>query len=480
MTDPTQLQKLRACGRLETFSTARHHLGFYKNVGFTAEYTSSGTHDASIENQVYIALRHVIAQHPNLSAITLSEDQSYPNVYFARLPEIDLRTCVEIRDHKTLFPKDGETDQELDELLAEQHNRDFKGELGSKPFWRLIVWRCSSHTTKFTATWVWHHALADGASALLFHESFLVGLNSAASDSDTGPIVTTPTADILPPMEDLRPMPVSWSFFLGAILGSVLPSIFAKRPPRLYTGYTIPEDSTAIPRPQYQTLVLSAGTTKKLAQISRAEKVSVTATVQCLLAASLFSHLPAAEYEKLKIDGPISMKRFLNVDEKQMTNAIAKYSYLHSRPSSLPTDVTNVLQQFSWNEARAVKSTITSEVAKSGTDNPIALLKYISDMPKYFLEKLGKQRDPTTELSNVGVWQGKYELGQRWKVGRMVFSQCPNLASGAFAVSAVTGGDGNAVLNFCWCEGAVEEGFMKKVIEGVREGVEGLVRRLEA
>jgi hypothetical protein len=480
MTDPTRLKKLRACGRLETFSTARHHLGFYKNVGFTAEYTSSDTHDASLESQVYIALRHVIAQHPNLSVITLNEDQSYPNVYFARLPEIDLRTCVEFRDRKTLFPQNGETDEELDELLAEQHSRNFKEEIGSKPFWRLIVQRSSSDTTKFTATWMWHHALADGASALLFHESFLTGLNSAASESDAGPIVTTPTADLLPPLEELHSMPISWSFFFGVILGSVLPSIFAKRPAKLWTGSPIPGDNTTIPRPRYRTLVLSAETTKNMAQVSRAEKVSVTATLQCLLAASLFSHVPAAEYEKLKIDGPISMKRFLDVEEKQMTNAIATYSYLHSRPTTDGTLTSNILENFSWHEARAVKSTITSAVAKSGTDNPIALLRYVSDMPKYFLEKLGKQRNPTTEISNVGVWRGKQEPGQKWRVGRMVFSQCPNLVSGAFAVSAVTGGDGNAVLNFCWCEGAVEEGLMGKVIEGVREGVEGLISRMEA
>jgi hypothetical protein len=473
MTDPTKLDKLRPCGRLETFSTARHHLGFYKNVGFTAEYTTFEASEASLGDQVYSALRHVINEHPNLSVIPLNEEQSYPNVYFARLPEIDLRTCVELRERKTSFPKDGETDKELDELLAEQHSRDFKEglELGSKPFWRLIILSSPGKTTRFTATWMWHHALADGASALLFHESFLTGLNSTDTASDTGPIVKPPTATLLSPLEDLHPMPISWSYFLSAILSSLLPSIFAKRPAKLWTGNPVPSSITTIPRPQYRTLVLSAETTKRLAQTSREEKTSVTATLQCLLAASLFAALPAEHYEKLKIEGPISMKRWLDVREKDMTIAITVYSYLHSRPA---TSTLDVLGHFSWDEARAVKCTIMAEVAKEGCDSPIALLKYVSDMPQYFKEKLGKERDPTTEISNVGVWQGKQEPGDKWRVGRMVFSQCPNLVRGAFAVSAVTGGDGNAVLNFCWCEGAVEEEFIAKVIEGVRNGIEGL------
>jgi hypothetical protein len=483
MTDPTTLEKLRPCGRLETFSTARHHLGFYKNVGFTAEYTLSEKPEISLESQVYIALRYVVVEHSHLSAIPLNADQSYPNVYFARLPEIDLRRCVELRERKTPFRKNGEADGELDELLAEQHSRDFKEELGSRPFWRLIVLRSQSDKTRVTATWIWHHALADGASALLFHESFLAGLNSAETTSDANPLVRSPTTDLLPPLEDLHPMPISWSFFLSAVLGSLLLSLFAKRPAKLWTGNTIPADVSTIPRPRYRTLVLSAEDTRKLAQASRKEKTSVTATLQCLLAASLFNALPATEYDRLKIQGPISMKRFLDVEEKQMTNAITTYSYLHSRCSSAHTkgsSASNVLQNFSWNEARAVKFTITSEVSKSGTDSPISLLRYVSDMPKYLLEKLGKPRDPTTEISNVGVWQGKKEPRQKCKVGRMTFSQCPNLVTGAFAVSAVTGGDGNAVLNFCWCEGAVEEEMMQKVVEGVREGVDGLVGGLDA
>jgi hypothetical protein len=32
------LEKLRPCGRLEKYSTARHHLGYFNNVGLTAIY----------------------------------------------------------------------------------------------------------------------------------------------------------------------------------------------------------------------------------------------------------------------------------------------------------------------------------------------------------------------------------------------------------------------------------------------------------
>jgi hypothetical protein len=477
MTDLSNLKKLRPCGRLETYSTARHHLGFYKNVGFTAEYVASETPQLPLEKRVYVALRNVIAQHPILSAIAVNEDQSYPNVYFAQLPEIDLRTCVEICERATPFPNDGEADEELDGMLAKQHSRDFKEGLGSRPFWRVLILTCPNDLTRFTATWMWHHALADGASAFLFHESFLGGLNSSETEGNAEPVVKSSSTAVPPPLEELHSMTISWSCFIQAIFGALLASMFAMRPSKLWTGNPVQQDATPLPQPQYRTLVLSKATTDKLVQLSRTEKTSVTATLQCLLAASLFVHLPAQDYQKLKIVGPIAMKRFLDVGEKQMTLAMAGYEYLHERVASQDPQNSvrsSVLDQFSWDTARAVKSTISTEVAKAGTDNSVALLKYVSSMPQFFLDKLGKPRDPTAELSSLGIYKNEQNPG-KWTIGRTVFSQSPNVVTSAFAASVVTGGDRNATLNFCWVQGAVEEELMRKVIEGVKDGVEGLV-----
>jgi hypothetical protein len=477
MTDLSNLKKLRACGRLETYSTARHHLGFYKNVGFTAEYVASEVPQSSLKVRIYTALRSVVIQHPVLTAITLNEDQSYPNVYFAQLPEIDLRTCVEIFERKTPFPSDGEADEELDQYLVQQHSRDFKNDLGSKPFWRLLVLTSPHNASKFTATWMWHHALADGASGFLFHESFVAGLNTSEAGGIADPIVQSPCAALAPPLEKLHPMTISWPYFIKAILGALLPSVFAKRPPNLWTGNPIQPNTTPIPQPRYCTLVLSKANTNKLVQVSRSEKTSVTATLQCLLAASLFAYLPAEDYERLKIEGPISIKRFLDVEEKQMTMAIAEYAYLHERVALQEVKDTakpSVLQQFSWDAARAVKSTMATEVAKSGVDNPVALLKYVSSMPQFLLDKLGKPRESAAEVSSAGVWKLGQSSGS-WNVGRMVFSQSPNIVANALKVSVVTGGDGNAVLNFCWAEDAVEEQLMRNVIQGVKYGIEELI-----
>lgn len=473
-----ELEKLRVCGRLETYSTARHHLGYYNNVGLTATYTSALLSPQSFEPLIYAALKSVIAQHPNLSAIALNEDKSYPDVYFARLPSIDLRSCVEFHERKGPMPGDGEADEELNQILTEQHARNYKDNLGLKPFWRLAVLTSLADKTTFTAAWVFHHALADGSSAFLFHETFLAALNSLDSIPDTEPVVKSPTNDLPPPFEDLHPMPISWPFFLTTIAKILFPSVFHKRLAKLWTGNAIPSSILLPPKLKFRAIVFSADVTHRLAQVSRQKGVSVTATLQCLLASSLFVALPADEFDKIKITGPMAARRFLaGLEDAQMTNALMQWDFTHNRPLSVQNEekTANALRYFSWDEAQSVKSTIQSVLAQAGRDNSIALLKYVSNMHSFFTDQQGKQRASSAELSNIGVYKPKGE--GMWQIGRMTFSQCANPTSGAFGVSVVTGGDGCASLNFSWCEDAMEEGLLEKVVEGVRDGVRDLVTR---
>jgi hypothetical protein len=477
MTDTAQMQKLRACGRLETYSTARHHLGFYNNVGLAATYNSNHPISASLETVVFAALAKVIRKHPNLSAIPQNEAKSYPDVYFAKLSSIDLRTCVVFHEREFPVPKDGEADGELDQLLAEQHNCGFKVDHagGMTPFWRLAILATTNDATSFTAVWIWHHALADGTSALLFHDTLRTALNALPSNLDLNISTTVASSETpLPPaFEDQHPMSLTWSRFFKAICTSFFPSVFHRRPSCFWTGNAIQTHATPLPRFKYRSFAISAAATKRLAQLSRKENVTVTATLQTLLAASLFANLPTADFDKVRIVGPMAMRALLkNVERDQMTNATTQYIFMHHRPNP-PTTTTegpSVLQYFTWDEARAVKRAITREAAKKGADNNVALLKYVLDMHALFTDDLGKARADSAELSNIGVYRPQVGEGE-WNIGRMTFSQCANVTGCAFGVNVVTGGDGNASVGFCWCEGGVEEGLVGTVIEVLEEGI---------
>ena len=466
---------LRPCGRLETYSTARHHLGFYNNVGLTATYTSSSTQQPSLESLIFAALHHVVANHPNLSAIPINEDKSHPGVHFASLPEIDLRTCVEFRRRGTALPQGDETDGELDGLLRELHDRNFKEGVKSRPYWRLIIASYPRTPCAFTASWIFHHALSDGASSMLFHQSFLEGLNAVPAPKDIDPVVRTPTTRLPPSLEELHPMTISWSFFLRAVAGSLLPSYFAPRSPDLWTGY--PVDAivqTHVPS-HNTTIALSAETTKTFAEKCRKEGTSVTAALSTLLAAAIFPHIwPDTE---LRIDTPMSLRPVLDVSDTQMINAITNHTFTHHRTTESRSS--NVIEMFSWATARRVKHDLVEQVKKKGADSPIALLKYVSNMHEYLVDKLGKPRDSSAEVSNLGVWRTPDPTDPdvrtpTWKLGRMTFSQSLNRTGPPLSLSAVTGGDACLVLSFNW-EGEGGESALRRVPGLVKAGLEALV-----
>lgn len=480
------LEKLRTCGRLETYSTARHHLGFYKNVGLTATYTISKRNGQPLESLVYAALHHVIAGHANLSAIPVNEDKSHPDVYFARLPEIDLRTCVEFRSRKKPFAVNDEPDDELANLVGEQHARNFKCDSVVKPYWRLIVGMSPTTPTIFTASWFFHHALCDGASAMLFHESFLEGLNAASLTKENTPIVRTPSTKLLPPLEELNPMTISWPFLARAIAGSVLPSHFAQRNPNLWTGYPVDAIIQTPAPPFNRTVVLSAELTTAFAKTCHDKGASVTAALSTLLAGLIFG-LTNPQNE-IKVDIPISLRPCLPISDKQMTNAITNV------PINFNCAIEDIKRwgaRFSWKTAQRVKAQLANEIKRKGADNPFALLRYVSNMHEYLVEKMGKPRDSSMEVSNIGVFRprstGTHDTSgkatnTKWTLGRMLFSQSPNITGAQVCVSVVTGGDGCMVINFDWPEEILQydldggESMLRQVPRSIKDSIRSLVQ----
>ncbi|KAF9691610.1 hypothetical protein EKO04_010233 [Ascochyta lentis] len=476
--DTTQLEKLRPCGRLETYSTARHHLGFYNNVGLTATYTTPSTSGSSLEISVYAALHHVIADHPNLSAIPIHEDKSFPEVYFVRLPEVDLSTCVEFRTREAAISPDNMNDEDLDEMLHKQHSRNFENKSGRTPYWRLVITTSPKSPSAFNASWFFHHALADGTSAMLFHESFVEGLNAASINQGVDRIVSSPHTPLPPPLEELHPMTMSWSFFLRALAGSVLPSYFAQRSPQLWTGGLVPAE--AVPtKSKHHSLAIPASTTKAFATKCRSENTSVTAALSALIAVGISERIQVGtlgERKEIRVDTPISLRPFLDVPAGRMINAITNASFTYTMPSRAPgagqpEGEDNKHAKLSWEQARQMKNGLRKEVEKKGADNLIALFKYVSDMPAFFLSQLGKPRPTSVELSNLGVWRGRTGTdGQqgKWKIGRMAFSQSVNHTSAPISVSVVTGGDGCLSLTFC-C--ANDDAWIADVIEELESNI---------
>jgi hypothetical protein len=128
-----------------------------------------------------------------------------------------------------------------------------------------------------------------------------------------------------------------------------------------------------------------------------------------------------------------------------------------------------------WDETARSKETIQQVLYQKGKNATVNLLKYVSKYEKdFFLPKVGKDRDSSYEVSNLGIFDGS-DLGlsdngaEAPQIGRMVFSQSANVTGPAFEVSVATGGDGCMALSVSWQQGVVDDGFIERVIEYLRE-----------
>jgi hypothetical protein len=468
-------------GVLEAFSAARHHLGFYNSVAITAFYSCSAT-TLSIESLVFAALRILINSHSILGAITHNEDKNSPQ--FMRLDRIDLKTCTNFIERKKPFvpTEAGEVDQELDALLESQHKLNWNRDIGTRPFWRLIVLHSPGVTHELTITWVFHHALADGISALVFHRDFLAALNSL-KDGETlegGAIVETLKKDLVPPMDKLLDLPLSIPYLITKLWRDWFP----RRHPKLWTGAKISKTSRGSDL-RLQTIVLSRDNTAKLIQLSRDNKTTLTATLECVTSSAILANLDPSNHDRVKVDGALSFRCFmkdLDIDiNNQMGAYVSQYLNEHVHPNSAAqgngaAGQTTAHDIFSWTEAQATRAVITKEIGKNGKNSVVGLLKWVGNQNTFWLGKVGQDREESFEITNIGVWKSALQENDGdWKIGRVVFSQGSAVTGPAFALSIATGGDGCLVLTFSWLESVVDRVLFEKIIASVRECVNKLV-----
>ncbi|EXJ54683.1 hypothetical protein A1O7_10024 [Cladophialophora yegresii CBS 114405] len=462
------LEKLRPVGRLERYSTARHDLKFYLGPAVTASYKLSKSYSLPLKDYIYKALGDVIARHPILSAIPVDEHTQTP--YFVRLPEINLDKCVTLERRQHDYPWEAETrDTELDELLSSQHSIPYGA---PRPFWRL---RVLYHPSHFTAAFFYHHALGDGQSGIAFHRTFHEALSSAFSGSLAIPvpnIMATPSTPLQPDLEALHPLPVTVWYLLKVLFKEwILSKFWPARNPGLWTGGKC---TASLGQTRLRSLNIPALKTTAFKNVCRENGTTITAALQTLIAGMLFAHLPE-NCTSLTCSGALSTRRFLQkeagITDDVMGVFMQDMSEIYNRRSfEHAHDSKSELSVLSWPEAQRSRRNIEHTLSLRGANAGTNLLKYVNNFHEdLFLSKIGKHRENSFEVSNLGLVKPytSGHGGSGLEMGRMVFTQSAGVTAAAIQVSVVTGADGCLVLGFSWQEGIVEDGLVHNVLAGV-------------
>ncbi|KAL6239516.1 hypothetical protein BDW75DRAFT_198409 [Aspergillus navahoensis] len=448
--NPDIFERLRPVGLMEKYSTTRHPLRFYMNVAITANYTIPETFTLPLKNYIYRALETLINQHPILSAVPIGEDTDKP--YFARLPEIDLAQPISFQKTAKGLALD-EQDSELQSLIERQHDTGFTAPL---PYWRLIVLTTDEPERCFTAVFVYHHGLGDGTSGKAFHRTFLRALREAASlkPGEAKQVVIPPKSPLLPPLEDVHPLPISIPFFLKTAFKTW---VYSKPDPNLWAGGPIQLPLST----QVRFLVLPAAQTSTLVKACREHSTTVTCAVETAIARSLFPHIPE-KYNRVTGSIPITQRPWLpdTITDESMGVYVQEMPEIFMRKA-----VTQ--ETFPWDEAQRARRTITKELALESKNTSVGLLKYVKDYRRNLCEtKIGKPRLVTFELSSLGVVKTESSADKSIpQMGKVIFTQSASVTGAAIEFSLVTGADGSLALGITWQAGVVEESTVQAVID---------------
>lgn len=430
----------------------------------TARYASTNRQKLT-RAVLFRALESVILAHASLGLTILDDDT--PKAYFARLKEINLDEIVSFVQLSA--DSDEEQQREIDQILSEQHSTRFQ-ELGRLPAWRVLVLEPKKHDNLrgVDVMFIYHHGIGDGGTGQAFHMALLKALDNASpieEEVETKSIINPPAIPLLGSLEAIIPLPLSYKFLLTMLWTRAW--FPRKMPPTFWCGSPIHVSPDGL-KTSYQTLVFPSTIVNKLLAACRAEKTTITALLQVLIAKSFFFVLPAGAPSPVTDVASaiaINMRRFMPEDITDETMGVftCSTSTNHSRDDLSKSSI--------WDLARSYR-TLLEDKLKAGTRNTdTGLLKLVPNYEKFFKSKLGERREQTFELSNLGVFKG--QPGSRWNIpARMIFSQSASVAGAVCEVSVISVKGGEMCVGVSYQEGAVEKELVEKVLGVFRSEVE--------
>lgn len=409
----------------------------------------------------------MISKYPVLFAIPANEDT--PNAYFVSLPSIDLDESIKFltRSQPRNILDEGE-DEELDAVLEDQHNTNFKNDYGKAPFWRLIILRDAEGDMSFTASFIYHHAIGDGFSGLVFQNTFLDSLETVSSSPVSGLqskhiILPDDDVQIMPALGELHPLPINPS-----------PPLHSATNLNEWTGNSIRSPCKS----RWISFHLSAGTSEFFFQKCKKKGLSVASVVSSVIATTLFHILPP-NIEALTCIIPVNLRPWLRSSSQATETAMGSYfdatRVQFIRPSQYSEDPSPA--DGVWSCAQQASKGIRQyldNVSPSGEPyTAVSVLETIPDISAIFTSIVGKSRDAAFEVTNVGRFSSAATSERKadicWQLGKVLLSRSSLVSGAAITISIATGGDGSMTVGFSWQEGVVEDGLVRELIEEVKK-----------
>ena len=438
----------------------RESLDFYRSLVVGGVYEFSGTVGSPTASTFAPALRRCIEEHSHLSTTIAGSDTNTPGYRFC--PRLDLSQHVEIFTREEGASTDVEAVKRVLPTILDARWP------ASIPPWNLVVLPLSQR--RCFIGFSFSHGLGDGVSALAFHRTFLKALQEQGLGLREGEnLIHTPQRKPLsPPFDTKKNLPISWSFLSSPLLSTYLPKSFGFRAdmvtPTTWVGSPIFDSSE-----KYQTCVkiisIDAHTVAETLEACRAHGAKLTGLLHQFIVEAL-SEVLLSKFDNFIAQTAIDMRHAVGVSKDEMGLFVSGDVTVLHRSDKTAAEKSSF----------GVASTMTNQLAAVSSklqDQPVGLLRYLSDMRAWTLSKLGGNRDTSYEISNLTTFKPA-KSAEAASIREMVFAQPANFTGSPLQFNVVSVLDGPMNITVTWQPGALGLGNHSEV-----EFVNGLCGRVE-
>ncbi|KAF2764199.1 hypothetical protein EJ03DRAFT_35204 [Teratosphaeria nubilosa] len=474
-------QILRPAGFAERRCIARDVLGHYGSIVLSAMYQCTKTTNGIPKDDIIKALKQCIREHSSLSVILLAAEGERPQ--YARVASLDLN------QHLHFLEPTGQDEEAIKEMHDLAHH-DRLPHMSKAPPWRVYIAPTGSG---FWLVLSLSHSLGDGRSGYFFHSTFLKAMRSSHNlDQDASlNLDFSSRKELAPPFELIRPTPISWSYLLPPFLSQYAPKfvsrmlgIVTERPKDVWFGA---DERPELPRPGYvvrtylRALMVSIHTTQQVLEACRRRQVRLTGLLGQVIARALSRalHARGKDYVKFKQVTAIDLRRCI----PEATGTMGNYSSTASDTSIVSpirsgTASDRLLDQ-DWEAACQVTEHL-AQASSTLNNQPLSLLKYLTDFPSWILQKASTPAEHGFELSNVGVLDAPdFDEGQqKWQIQDVVFSGSADCGGPALSICVAGTKGGRLSLMASWWPGMLgvedEDAFAEDVLERIKLQLESI------
>ena len=118
---------------------------------------------------------------------------------------------------------------------------------------------------------------------------------------------------------------------------------------------------------------------------------------------------------------------------------------------------------FDWSIVRSCKKAI-DPVAMSPANQDTILLRFLKDYSGWFKKRIGKRREASFELSNIGTVGGGMENGGTARFTRIIFSQSASVTGPPYVFSVATANGGDMAVTLAWQDGILEDEAARDIL----------------